>query len=210
VERDDAVSLAPHERIEDREVHGLEAADEPLEGIELHRCRLVRPAWTGAQLVRAALTDVVVEDAELAGLTLDECTLVRVAFVRCRLSGMVAPALRGTDVTFTGCRMEDAWLRAATLERVAFDDCALPRADLYSARLQHVRLVGCDLTEIELSQAHLDDVAFHGSRIEGLRGGAALRNAVIGADQVLDFAGPLLHAAGLVVDDAYLDPPSVP
>ena len=181
--------------------------DEDLEGFELRRCRLVRPTWTGAHLVRAALTDVVIEDGELAGLTLDECSLVRVAFVRCRLTGVVAPAIRGTDVTFVGCRMEDAWLRAATFERVGFEDCALPRADLYSARLQHVRLVGCDLSEIEVSQAQMDDVAFHGSTIEGLKGGAALRNAVIGIDQLMTFAQPVLHAANVLVDDEYLDPP---
>jgi uncharacterized protein YjbI with pentapeptide repeats len=207
LERDDAVGLADHERLEDREVHDLELGDDALEGPELRRCRLVQPAWTGGHLVRAELSDVVLEDGELAGLTLDECTLQRVTFVRCRLSGLVAPALKATDVTFVGCRMDDAWLRAATLERVAVDECALPRADLYAARLQHVRLVGCDLTEVELSQAQLDDVAFHGSTIEGLKGGAALRNAVIGVDQVLSFAGPVLHAAGIRVDDDYLDPP---
>jgi uncharacterized protein YjbI with pentapeptide repeats len=89
---------------------------------------------------------------------------------------------------------------------VAFEDCALPSADLYSTRLTRSRFERCDLGEAELSQAVLDDVAFHGSRIEGLKGGAALRNAVIGSDQILVFAGPVLHAAGIVVDDDYLRP----
>jgi uncharacterized protein YjbI with pentapeptide repeats len=188
----------------------LGLAGEEVEGLEVAGCRLVRPDWTGAQLTRARLTDVVIEDGELAGLTLDECSLLRVAFVRCRLTGIVAPALRATDVTFEGCRMEDAWLRAATFERVGFDDCALARADLYSARLQQVRLVGCDHSEIEISQAQLDDVAFHRSTIEGLKGGSALRSAVISTDQILGFAGPVFHAAGIRVDDDYLEPPSAP
>jgi uncharacterized protein YjbI with pentapeptide repeats len=132
--------------------------------------------------------------------------MVRVAFVRCRLAGLVAPALQGTDVTFEGCRMDDAWLRAATLERGSVDECSLPRADLYSARLKDCRLTRCDLREVELSQATLDEVAFHGSNIEGLHGGAALRNAVIGSDQLLEFAGPVLHAAAIRTDDDYFDP----
>ena len=183
----------------------------PDDGLTLREARLVAPAWTGTTLRDLDLRDVVIDGGELAGVTLEGATLERVELRRCRLSGLVAPALRATDVRFVDCRMEEAWLRAATLERVAFEDCALPRADLYSARITQSRFERCDLTEIELSQAELRDVAFHGSRIEGLKGGAALRNAVIGSDQLLVFAGPVLHAAGIVVDDDYLrEPPATP
>lgn len=205
-ERDD-VDWDADERIED-----LVAADVDLEGteqadLELRRVHLTRPRWTGATFTRLALTDVVVHDGQLAGVTFDECAFTRVRFERCQMSGLVAPALQAIDVTFDECRMDDAWLRAVTFERVELDGCALPRADLYAARLAQSRLTRCDLTELELSQAVLDDVAFHGSRIDGLRGGAALRNATISTDQLIPFAVPVLQAAGIVVDDDYLDPP---
>jgi uncharacterized protein YjbI with pentapeptide repeats len=202
LERDDDVVLASHERLEDAEVHGLALGEDELVGLELRRCRVVGAAWTGAHLVRADLTDVVIEDGELSGLTLDECTLKRVAFVRCRMSGLVAPALAAADVTFSGCRMDDAWLRSVAFERVAFDDCALPRADLYAARLRHVRLLGCDLSDAEVSQAQLEDVALHGSTLDGLRGVAGLRGAAISPDQVMALAVPALLAAGLTITDA--------
>ncbi|HJR26408.1 MAG TPA: pentapeptide repeat-containing protein [Acidimicrobiales bacterium] len=203
--------LHDDERVEDVDTAacGLDA-DQPIEGLQLRRVRLVGPAWTGVTLRDLHLRDVVIEGGELAGVSFEGATFERVAFLRCRLSGIVAPALRATDVRFVDCRMEEAWLRAATLERAAFEDCALPRADLYAARVRQSRFERCDLTEVELSQAELDDVAFHGSRIEGITGGAALRNAVIGSDQLLVFAGPVLHAAGIVVDDDYLRAPDEP
>jgi hypothetical protein len=192
-------------RVEE-DVEGVEPEDD----LALRELRIVAPEWTGTNVEGLDLRDVVIEGGELSGVTLEECTLLRVAFLRCRLSGLVAPALRATDVRFVDCRMEEAWLRAATFERVAFEDCALPSADLYSARITQSRFERCDLTDIELSQAELRDVAFHGSRIEGLKGGAALRNAVIASDQLLVFAGPVLHAAGIVVDDDYLREPATP
>ena len=199
----DDLVLHDHERVEDVEARGAQLADDAVVGLELRRARLVQPSWTGATFTRLELQDVVIEDGDLAGVTFDEGSFVRVAFVRCRMAGLVAPALKGTDVTFHGCRLDDAWLRAVTFERVELDDCSLPRADLYSARLKDVRLTRCDLREAELSQAQLDEVAFHGSRIEGLQGGSALRNAVIGSDQMIEFAVPVLHAAAVRVDDDY-------
>ena len=193
--------------VEDVDVAACELDDAPVDGVRIRRARLRGPAWTGATLRGLELRDVVVEGGELSGLTLDDANLERVAFVGCRMAGLVAPALRAVDVVFDDCRLDDAWLRAATLERTAFDGCSMPRADLYAARLTRSRLVRCDLTEIELSQAVLDDVALHGSRIPGLKGGAALRNAVIGSDQVYDVAGPVLHAANIRMDDDYLRAP---
>lgn len=201
----DGLVLRDHERVEDVEAREAKLAHDAVVGLELRRVRLVQPRWTGATLTRLELQDVVVEDGDLAGVTFDEATFLRVSFVRCRMAGLVAPALKGIDVTFHGCRMDDAWLRAATFERVELDDCALPRVDLYSARLKDVRLTRCDLREAELSQATLEEVAFHGSRIEGLQGGSALRNAVIGSDQMIEFAVPVLQAAAIRVDDDYLD-----
>jgi uncharacterized protein YjbI with pentapeptide repeats len=180
---------------------------EPEDGLVLREARLVQLGWTGATLRDLDLRDVVIEGGELSGVTLEGATFERVRFVRCRMAGLVAPALRASHVVFDDCRLDDAWLRAATLERVGFEGCSMPRADLYAARIRQSRLVRCDLTELELSQAELDDVAFHGSRITGLKGGAALRNAVIGSDQVYEFAGPILHAANVRMDDDYLRPP---
>lgn len=203
-----AVDWDEDERVEDVRAEDVDLTGSTQEDLVVRRVELLRPSWTGATFTRLSLTDVVVRDGELSGVTFDDCTFVRVRFERCRMSGVVAPALRATDVTFDDCRMDDAWLRAGTFERVELDGCSLPRADLYSAKLTACRLTRCDLTDLELSQAVLDDVAFHGSRIDGLQGASALRNATISSEQLLAFAGPVLAAAGVTLDDDYLDGPS--
>jgi uncharacterized protein YjbI with pentapeptide repeats len=198
--------LAGIERIEDRWIDDADVdADEPVEGLVVRRSRLVGVRFTGATLRAAVLTDVELEGCELSGTTMERCELERVTFVRCRMAGFVAPELRATDLRVRDSRLDEAWLRAATLERCSFEDCAMAGADLYEAHIKQSRFVRCNLDGAELSQAQLGDVALHGSTFDGIRGAAALRNVVIGSDQLVPLAAVVLPAWGVVFDDEYLD-----
>jgi uncharacterized protein YjbI with pentapeptide repeats len=103
------------------------------------------------------------------------------------------------------CQLEEAWLRASTFERCELSGCDLRGADLYAARLKDTRLVHSQLDGTEWSKASVENVALHGSSIDDLRGVEALRRVVIGSDQLLPLALPMLASLGVTVDDDYLD-----
>jgi len=205
---DTSARLASGASFEDVHLVGLDLGsddDERIVDVAMSGCRLTGAVLTGAQLRAVSLVDVVLEDCELSGATVDAATFERVRFERCRMSGFVAPQLVARHTTFDDCRLDGAWLRMATLERCAFDDCDLGQADLYAARVTESRFLRCRLDETEWSEAALDDVALHRSTFDGLRGAVALRNCTISSDQVVDLAGPVFAALGIVVDDDYLD-----
>jgi hypothetical protein len=174
-------------------------------GLTIVRSTVTGARLTGATLDGVELVDVVFEDCDLSGTTLADAVLRRVAFRRCRLSGVVAADLAATDVRVADCRADEIWLRASRLERCAFVDCDLSGSDWYGARVSHSRITGSRLDGSELSAAVFDDVALHGSSLEGVHGAGALRNVVIGSDQVVDVALPVLAALGIRVDDSAAD-----
>jgi hypothetical protein len=107
--------------------------------------------------------------------------------------------------------MDEAWLRSAVLDHCAFEDCDLTGADLLGARLTDVRFVGCRLDGVEFASVWTEGtVALHGSTFEGASGLSDLRGLVIGHDQVLPMALPILAAHGVRIDDDYLEGPDDP
>ena len=121
------------------------------------------------------------------------------------MSGLVADGVRARHVRFVDCQLDGAWLRTATFERCEFVDCDLTGADLHRARfLGGSRLLSCRLEGAEFSGAEVEGgLALHGSSLAGAPGLATVRNLVIGTDQVVDLAAPLLAAHGITVDDDY-------
>jgi uncharacterized protein YjbI with pentapeptide repeats len=190
-----------------------EAGDVPPEGrsdlavsaSRLAGVRLTGTAWEGLTLV-----DVEVRDCEMSGVTLAGARCERVAFTGCRMSGLVAEGLRARHVRFVGCQMDAAWLRGATFERCELVDCDLSTADLHRARLLRTRFLDCRLDGVEVSGVEAEEVALHGSSLERASGLATLRGLVVGHDQVLTLALPLLAAQGIRVDDDYLDALAAP
>ncbi len=175
-----------------RAIHGLTISRSTVTGVRL----------TAATLHGVELVDVRFEDCDLSGTTLVDAELRRVTFRRCRLSGLVAADMVATDLRIVDSRADEVWLRAARLERCAIVDCDLTGSDWYGARVARSRITGSRLDGSELSGVELDDVALHGSTLADARGMGGLRNVVIGSDQVLDIALPVLAALGIRVDDA--------
>jgi uncharacterized protein YjbI with pentapeptide repeats len=181
--------------------------EEGASDVEVAGSRLSAVRFTGLELDQLRLVDVAVEDCELSGVTLSAARCERVTFDRCRMSGLVAPGLRATHARFAGCKLDGAWLRAAVLDRCELVECDLSGADLYEARLTRCRLLRCTLDGAELSAATFEGVALHGSTVDGVRGGASLRNVVIGSDQIVPVALAVFGARGIRVDDDYPDGP---
>ena len=180
---------------------GAEIDQLVLRDTSLAGCRLTGTTLSGLELV-----DVVLSDCDLSGATLAGAALRRVTFERCRLSGLVANDLTAADVTWRDCRADEAWLRSVRLEHCDLVDCELTASDWYGARVERSRLLRCRLDDSELSTAELRDVALHGSSLAGVRG-AALRDVVIGSDQVVEVAVALFATLGIAVDDDAGDDP---
>ena len=121
------------------------------------------------------------------------------------MGALNAPQLQASHVVFDDCKLDQAWFRASSLDHVRFDGCDLTEADFYRATITDSLMVRCRLAGAELSQSTIDDLVLNGSRLEGLKGLDALRNAVVGSDQVVELAAAVLAARNVRVDDEILD-----
>lgn len=197
--------LGPFDLLEDVEWANA-APERGVVGVEITRARLDGIRLTGLELVDLQLLDVVLDDCELSGTTLAGARWERVVFTRCRMSGLVAAELRATDVRLEGCKVDQAWLRASTLDRCEVVDCDLRGADLYGTRISRTAFRRCDLTEVDVTESDFDQVSLHGSSVDRLKGAHSLHGLVIGSDQLVPLALPILHERRIVVDD---EPPDL-
>jgi uncharacterized protein YjbI with pentapeptide repeats len=167
-------------------------AGQAAEDLEMSGCRVTGSSFSGAELVRARITDTV---------------LTRVEFDDCRLSGADLSGSRLVDVGFRECRLADASLRMTFGTRVRFDNCDLSRLDLYAAQLPGACFFDSDLTAAELSQATLTGARLHGSSFDKVRGAEALRGTTISSAQILPVALQVLAVLEITVNDE-CEPPS--
>jgi uncharacterized protein YjbI with pentapeptide repeats len=169
--------------------------------VEVEESRIERAAFTGAQLPRLKLTDVVAEAADFSGVDAEESILTRVEFRGCRMSGLQAVSTRLQDVTFTNCKLDGSNFRMSEADRVTFDTCDLRDADFYAASLHDVRFFDSELSGAEFSKALVPGGQFHGSNLHDIKGGADLRDIVIDAAQVVPLAHRVFAAMGIRVAD---------
>jgi hypothetical protein len=169
--------------------------------VDLHDVRLTRARFTGAELLRARLTDVVIEGCDLSGAMLESVDLHRVELRDCRMSGVVFTRARLRDVRFESCRLDGASFRMSEAERASFHESMMAGTDFYGAKLPNVRFFGCDLTGADFSTAALKGARFHGSTVEGIKGGRALAGIVIDSTQLVPVSQVVLASLGIVVDD---------
>jgi uncharacterized protein YjbI with pentapeptide repeats len=194
------IALGTDQRWEALEIRA-DFAGQVAEDLEMNGCRVTGSSFSGAEIVRARLTDTVFERCDLATATLENAVLTRVEFNDCRLSGVDLSGSRLVDVWFRDCRLADASLRMASGSRVRFEDCELSRLDLYAAQLAGACIFGSDLTGAELSKATLTGARLHGSSFDTLRGAEALRGTTISSAQILPVALQVLAVLGITVDD---------
>ena len=177
------------------DVRELQVAASRISGVRL----------TGWEIDELTLLDTAVEGCELSGAVVSDGRWERVVFENCRMSGLAAAGLRARHVRFVDCKLDGAWLRGASFDHCEMVDCDLTGADLYGARLAASQLVRCTLDDAELSSVDADELALHGSTIVGTKGLASLQRLIVGSDQIVDLAIPLLAARQIRVDDDYFN-----
>lgn len=169
--------------------------------VDISECRVIGSRLVRLDLEGARIRDTILQDCDLSGTSLQDAVLTRVAFVNCRMSGLILGAARLRDVRMTDCKADQMSLRMVSAERLTCERVLLTAADFYQATLTLTRMFDCDLSEAEFSRATLDDVRLHGSNLAALRGIEHVRGATIDREQMHDFATALLAAHRIIVDD---------
>jgi uncharacterized protein YjbI with pentapeptide repeats len=194
-------TLTPAPFADGDEVHIANTTADDADHVDIAQSRLTRVILTGNTFEHLRLTDVIVEDCELSGAVLTGAVLLRVQFLRCRMSGLVAYSSKATDVEMIDCKIDEANFRNVTLEACRLSSCLLPGADFMAATMKDVSFERCDLTGADFSKAKLEAVRLHGSTLERIGGADSLKGAIIGSDQVFALAFPLFAALGIAVND---------
>jgi uncharacterized protein YjbI with pentapeptide repeats len=170
-------------------------------GAEVSGSRFLDVRLTAAEFDGARFTDVKVIDSDLSGASFHRAALTRVAFLRCRMRGVVLAAARIRDVVFSECLLDEANLREIEGSSVRMEGCQLVGADFSRAKLRQTAIFDSDLTDAEFEGADVQGIRLHGSRLESVRGAGGLSGTVIEASQVLPLALPLVSAMRIEIDD---------
>lgn len=171
------------------------------EHVNISRSTIATTRFTGANLRKLELTDVVVANTDFAGAVLEELSLNRVSFTNCRFSGADLGGAHLIDVRFTDCQLDEVGMRLVRAERLAVSGGTAAKIDLYRAQLAGSRWHDVDLTGADLSGAKLARARLQGSTIVDVRGAKALEGAVIDHEQVVAVGLALIGDAGIEVDE---------
>jgi uncharacterized protein YjbI with pentapeptide repeats len=172
-----------------------------VELVEIASCRVERARLTGSRLTRCTFVDCVAIASDFSGVVLEDCSLRRVEFHECRLSGLQAQQSHFDDVAFFGCKIDKANFRMTEWKSAEFHDCELVEADFYQSSLPGSRFQSCDLSGAELSKADLSRSQLNGSKLERIQGAEGLRGVIIGSDQVIPVALAVFGTLNITVDD---------
>lgn len=168
---------------------------------EMASCRVERVQLTGSRLTRCTFVDCVASASDFSGVVLEDCSLRRVEFHECRLSGLQAQHSHFEDVAFFGCKIDKANFRMTEWKSAEFHDCELVEADFYESSLPGSRFQNSDLSGAQLSKADLSRSQLNGSRLEHIQGADGLRGVTIGSDQVIPVALAVFGELNIAVND---------
>lgn len=178
---------------------GCDLSDRDARELRLSEVRLERVDLSGATLTGGAFADAIVEEGSWANVHASRATLVRVEAHRLRATGADLAEAGLKHVRLEGCRFDLGSFRFARLERVVFRDCRLEEADFYSARLSSVVFEGGSLAQASFAGAQLERCELRGCDLTDLHGVEGLRGARLPIGDVVQIAGLLASAAGIVV-----------
>jgi uncharacterized protein YjbI with pentapeptide repeats len=169
------------------------ARDQP---ISLMGCALQNVSLTDTNARRILLSDVRIENSDLANIDCTAGTFERVEIIGTRLTGAICSESQWKSVLFRECRLDLAMLRMVTLQDCVFEDCNLTQADLYSADLTGTIFRRSDFSRADIAQAKLTQADIRDCRIDGMRGTpAATDGLTISPDQ----AALLITLFGVIV-----------
>jgi uncharacterized protein YjbI with pentapeptide repeats len=193
------------EHVEEVTLEGLDLADRELDDLVLERCHLRTVTLTGAVGDGLIWRDVRLDGCELSGARFAHATLHRVAVSHGRGMGIVLADATARHVRFVECRLDGANVRTSDLEQCVFERCSLVEADFSGGKLTAVSFRDCDLSRAEFHNVRCERVQLERCTVDGLRGVAGLRGAVVGRDQVIPLAMCAFAALGITVADDETD-----
>ena len=91
--------------------------------VEFRGCRIEHAQLTGSNLRSARFLDCIVSDSDLSGVLLKKCSMARVEFHACRLSGLQAPRARFVDVGCFDSKINEANFHMTTWKRAEMSHC---------------------------------------------------------------------------------------
>ncbi|HUP85201.1 MAG TPA: pentapeptide repeat-containing protein [Acidimicrobiales bacterium] len=167
--------------------------------------------WTDVVIRNARLAGVVVDDARFVDCRFEGCDLAGVRFTRlsmrrveladCRMTGVDLGGAQLHDVRFTSCKLDDANLRGVRGERVTFVDTVLGGTELALASLEGAVFEACKVAGIDLRRASLAGAAFPECDLTDVLGVDGLKGAHLTPLQALQLAPRLAAELGITVLD---------
>ena len=178
--------------------------------------------WAGLDL-----TDAVLDECELDGVSMDDCQLRGIRISESVITSLNVAALRAphsqwrevsversrigsaelfesewASVRFSASKLGYVNLRAATLTDVAFEGCTIDELDLARMKASRVSLRNCSIGTLDVSGATLANVDLRGAEFSVVNGIAGLKGATIDMMQLSLFAPLLAAELGIEVDDS--------
>lgn len=142
-------------------------------------CVLHAVSLTETNAKRLLLSDVRIENSDLANIDWSGSKLERVEIIATRLTGAVCNEAQWQSVLFRDCKLDLSIARMATLHHCVFEDCNLAQADFYAADLTGAVFRRCDFSGADVSGAKLTGADIRDCRIDGMRGTPAAMNGLI-------------------------------
>ena len=184
------------EHLQDAHLADAQHPDLRLDTLHFEGCLLERVQLTGAQLGALIAKDVRFVDCDLANLRAHRCSLTRVEFINCRLTGLRTTALDCHDVLIRNADLQFAQFAGGTFRNSEFDGCNATDIDLRDTGLTGCQLRDCDLTRADIQGATLRDTDLRGSTLAELQANAPdVRGAIVDPAQALALA----HLLGLQI-----------
>ncbi|MDT5092728.1 MAG: hypothetical protein QOH60_2091 [Mycobacterium sp.] len=174
----------------------------------IHDLAITECVWRGVDASSRTFTnlqarDVVFDHCHFAGAVLDSAVLTRVAFIECRLTGIVLSGAQLGDVVIEGGVADLANLRSSVSSFLWVTATSMKEADFYGARLHRSALLDTDLSSASFDSATVEHLGLHGSIVDTLRGTSALTGGHVGVDasQLVTLGGAALAEMGVRVAD---------
>jgi hypothetical protein len=159
---DDALSQA--------QIDGADVSHSVARGWEVDQVRLRHVSLAAIKLEAPRFTDVVFDTCDLAGAIWTEASLIRVAFVDCRLSGFALNRSTIVDLAMRGCRGECPSVFESEGRRWLAEESQLLEMDCRGLRLADGRFDRCQLAGSQWGHAKLERVSFVRSDLRDVGG----------------------------------------
>lgn len=142
-----------------------------------------------AALPAAEFEDVLFEGCDLSNIDFSDAILLRVAFIDCRMTGVIFSGAVWKDTVLERSMAGYANFHFARLDRAAFAECSCANADFGDVSFGRVQFMKTDLRQAQMSGTSLAGIDLTSCDIDGL--GARpenLQGAVFSAEQAITAA----------------------